>query len=331
MTVDVRRGPERADTYSQELLLDEPDVKITVQVLDRAFPPTRIDRETTLRPDAMLVWYLWPGRWYEIGAFFDRRGVFRGHYVNFIRPPTFGDRWLVDDLFLDVWVPADGPPTVLDEDELAEAVSRGLVTPEEEERIRRLAAEIVERAARGSRWCVRRWPPRVVRRWTADLVPALRIRRDSPGTFHAARISGRIIAFGLYLMGVVSATSIGFGWLTDAFVTPGPAQRAWLVTIAVEALVLLPAALGGKLPATFWPRPPLTDERSLFIATLASGLAVLGLYSRARWAGALLPVYGTLGLFSAIFAVCRVRFDRVIPVFAIAGLIVTLAALVVLV
>lgn len=331
MRVDVRRGPDRTDTYSQELLLDEPDLKITLQVLDRAFPPTRIDPETTLRPEAMLVWYLWPERWYEIGAFFDRRGTFCGHYVNFVRPPRFDENWLVDDLFLDVWVPANGPPAVLDEDELSDAVSRGWVSPDESTRVRALAAEIVERAAGKSGWPRRRWPPGALRRWTPDLVPALRVRRDAPGTFHAARISGRIIAFGLYLMGFVSATSIAFGWLTDAFVTAGPAQRAWLVTIGVEAVLLLPATLGGKLPATFWPRPPLTDERSLFIATLASGLAVLGLYSRASWAGALLPVYGTLGLFSAIFAICRAWFDRAIPVFAIAGLIVTLAALVVLV
>ncbi len=164
-----------------------------------------------------------------------------------------------------------------------------------------------------------------------DLTPALRIRRDAVGTFHAARLSGRLIAYGLYLMAVVSATSIGFAWLTDAFVVGGQAQTLWLMTIIAEGVLLLPLALGGKLPSTFWPRPALTDERSLFIATLASGLAVLGLNERASWAGALLPVYGTLGLFSAIFAVCRVYFDRTIPMFAIAGLVVTLAALIVLI
>jgi hypothetical protein len=328
--VDVRRGPDRLDTFSQELLLDEPNLKITLQILGRDFPPTRIDSATSLRPDWLLIWYLWPERSYEVGAFFDARGTFRGHYVNLVRSPEFGPRWTVDDLFLDVWVPANGAPVVLDEDELSEAVARGWVTAAEAEGVTRLAADIVARAAGSVGRLGRRWPPRDVRRWAPDLVPALRVRRDHRGTYHAARISGRIIAFGLYLMGAVSATSIAFGWLTDAFVTTGPAQRLWLTTIAAEAVVLLPATLGGKLPATFWPRPPLVDERSLFIATLASGLAVLALNSRASWAGALLPVYGTLGLFSAIFAFCRIRYDRAIPVFAFAGLIVTLAALVVL-
>jgi hypothetical protein len=331
--VDVRRGPDRLDTFEQELLLDTPDLKLTLQVLGRGFPITRIDERTTLRHDWMLMWYLWPDRWYEIGAFFDARGSFRGHYVNLIRPPTFGpDRWTVDDLFLDVWAPASGPPVVLDRDELASALQEGWVSAEECDRVQALARELIDRASgRAGGVFSTGWPPREVRRWPADLVPALRVRRNSVGIFHAARISGRIIAFGLYLMAAVSATSIGFAWLTDAFIVAGPAQRMWLMTIVAEAAILLPASLGGKLPATFWPRPPLTDERSLFVATLASGMAVLALNDRASWAGALLPVYGTLGLFSAIFAVCRVYFDGAIPVFAIAGLLVTLAALVVLI
>ncbi len=329
MQVDVRRGSDRLDTFTQELLLDEPDLKITLQILDEDFPITRIDENATLRPGSMLIWYLWPGRWYEVGAFFHSRGAFLGYYVNFIRPPTFGARWLVEDLFLDVWIPANGSPVLLDEDEWEEAVARGWMTHGERDHVGLAAIDVMSGAA-GDRRRGRDWPPRDVRRWTPDLVPALRIRRDARGTFQAARLSGRIIAFGLYLMGAVSATSILFGWLTDAFVVAGPAQSWWLWTIATEAAVLLPAALGGKLPATFWPRPPLVDERSLFIATLASGLAVLTLNSRASWAGALLPVYGTLGLFSAIFAFCRVKYDRAVPVFAIAGLLVTLAALVVL-
>jgi len=335
--VEVQRGPDRSDTFSQELLLDDTDLKISLQVPGRDFPITRIDERTTLRPDSLMVWYLWPDRWYEVGAFFSPRGTFLGHYVNLIRPPHLdeptleGDRsWMVEDLFLDVWVPASGSPVILDRDELETAVSRGWVSGEERTRVEKLAVSIVARASIGSGGLRRSWPPPALRRWPPDLVPALRLKRDSPGTFFAARLSGRIIAYGLYLMGVVSATSIVFAWLTDAFVTAGPAQVAWLSTVAVEAVILLPAALGGWLPATSWPRPALTDERSLFVATLASGLAVLTLNERASWAGALLPVYGTLGLFSAIFAVCRARFDRAIPAFAIAGLLVTLAALVVL-
>jgi len=313
------------DTFEQEILLDEADIKITLQVLDRGFPPRAIDGDTTLGPDWLLAWYLWPGRSYEVGAFHDARGVFHGHYVNLIRPPTFeGRRWVVDDLFLDVWVPASGPPIVLDRDDLADAVERGWVSAEERTRVEALA-ERVSRCAES-----RAWPPTALRRWPPELAGALRLRGTSPGTFHAARLSGRIMAYGLYLMGLVSATSIGFAFFSDAFIVPRAAESIWKGTVIAEAVLLLPVVLLGKLPATFWPRPALTDERSLFVATLASGLAVLALNDRTSWAGALLPVYVTLGLFSAIFAFCRARYDHVIPIFAIGGIVVTLAALAVL-
>lgn len=319
---EVRRGPERLDRFEQELLVDAPDHKISLQVVGPELAPVRIDASTTLDAGALLVWYAWSGEPYEIGAFHDPRDAFLGHYVNVIRPPVFEPgRWRIDDLFVDVWVPAGGEPVLLDADELEDARERGWITGGEAERARRLAEALLERA-RG-----RDWPPPLVKRWSPELVPALRRRRDHPGTFQAARLSGRIIAYGLYLMGAVSATSIAFAAFTGAFSGSQAAQRVWAWTLLGEAAALLPLALGGKLPATFWPRPALVDERSLFVATLASGLAVLGLNERAEWTGALLPVYGVLGLFSTVFAVCRIRFDRQVPAFALAGVLVTLAAL----
>ena len=291
-------------------------------MLESSFVLARIDDATTLRPGSMVVWYLFPGESYEIGAFFHRRGTFQGHYINLIRPPTFDAHpWVIEDLYLDVWVPAEGPPVLLDQDELSAAIRRGELSAAEGDEVRALGAHLLASVP------TRSWPPAAVRQWPAELVPALRLKRDAPGIFYAARISGRIIAFGLYLMGVVSATSIGFAALTDAFVTPGSAQQVWRLVMLGEAIALAPLALGGWLPATRWPQPPLVDERSLFIATLATGLAVLALNERAEWAGALLPVYGTLGLFSLIFAVCRVWFDRQVPVFALAGVAITLLAL----
>ncbi|MCG8469508.1 MAG: DUF402 domain-containing protein [Gemmatimonadetes bacterium] len=319
--VEVRRGTQ-TERFSQEVLADDEDLKITLQVLGPGFRPRPIDPSTTLRPGALLVWYLFPGESYEIGAFYHRRGVFEGYYVNMIRPPIFGvDAWVVEDLYLDIWVPAGGTARLLDEEDLEAAVGRGELDSREAGEITARAAELLAAAQGG------RWPPRAVRRWPAELVPALRLRRDAPGTYHAARISGRIIAYGLYLMGAVSLTSIAFAGLSDAFVAPGRAQSLWKVTLAIEAVALAPLALSGRLPATFWPRPPLVDERSLFVATLASGLAVLGLNERAEWSEVLPPVYGTLGLFSLIFAACRGWFDRELPVFALAGVAITLVAL----
>lgn len=322
--VEVRRGSD-VQRFRQELLADGPRWKITLQVLDARFKPVRIDEATTLRPGSLLVWFLRPGQPFEIGAFHHVRGTFQGYYINLIRPPRLqSPPWIIEDLYLDVWLPEGGRGVLLDEDELEAAVARAELSAAEADEVREIGARLLTRSRRPGH---PRWLPGSIGRTPAESVPALRLRRDAPGTFHAARISGRIIAFGLYLMGAVSATSAGFAAFTDAFLIAGPAQNAWRLTVLGEALVLAPLALGGWLPATRWPQPPLADERALFIATLASGLAVLVLSERAEWAGALLPVYATLGLFSLVFAVCRWWFDRKVPVFALAGVAMTLVAL----
>ena len=326
--VEVRRG-SHVQRFRQELLADGPRWKITLQILDARFKPVRIDEATTLRPGSLLIWFLRPGQPFEVGAFYHGRGAFQGYYINLIRPPRLQSRpWVIEDLYLDVWLPEGGNGVLLDEDGLDAAVARGELSAGEAGEVRAVGAGLLARSRRGGR---PRWLPSSVGRSPAESVPELRLRRDAPGTFHAARISGRIIAFGLYLMAAVSATSAGFAAFTDAFLIAGPAQDAWRLTVVGEALLLAPLALGGWLPATRWPQPPLTDERSLFIATLAAGLAVLALSQRTEWAGALLPVYATLGLFSLVFAVCRWRFDRVVPVFALAGVAMTLVALVLLI
>jgi len=326
--VEVRRGSD-VQRFRQELLADGPRWKITLQILDAGFKPVRIDEATTLRPGSLLMWFLRPGQPFEVGAFYHGRGTFQGYYINLIRPPRLqSSPWVIEDLYLDVWLPDGAGGVLLDEDELDAAVDRAELSRAEAEEVREIGARLLAQSRRpGSP----RWLPRGVGKAPAESVPALRMRRDAPGTFHAARISGRIIAFGLYLMAAVSATSAGFAAFTDAFLIAGPAQNAWRLTLLGEALVLAPLALGGWLPATRWPQPPLTDERSLFIATLAAGLAVLALSERTEWAGALFPVYATLGLFSLVFAVCRWRFDRKVPVFALGGVAMTLVALALLI
>ena len=90
-------------------------------------------------------------------------------------------------------------------------------------------------------------------------------------------------------------------------------------------------ALAGRLPATRRPLPEeALTERLLFIGTLVSGAAVL-LYPDSRlWKAALTGLYVTLGVFLAIFAVSRARFDRRFPVLAVTGLVVCLVAILLL-
>lgn len=314
--------------FSQELLHDGLSCKITLLVLEPNDDPLPVG-EVVVPPGGAIVWFMFPGRSYEVGSVYDADANFLGYYTNFVQPPSPQTSvWHLTDQILDVWQPAEGLPRLLDEDELTEAAERGWIDAEDVARTRAEAAAVL-RAARADRW-----PPGVVLRNALDAVPSLRFRRDQPGSFFANLVVGRLIAFGIYMLGAISVTAVGFAALTDAL-QPGvglsAGRIAWWATVGVEALVLLGLALAGKLPATRRIRPEeALSERLLFFGTLVAGAAVL-LYPDVRlWRAALAGLYSTLGVFLAIFAVCRAVFDRRFPILALTGIGVCIVALLVL-
>ncbi len=314
--------------FSQELLHDGAACKITLLVLDEEASPLPIG-EAEVPPGGAVLWFMFPGRSYEVGSIYDADGRFVGHYTNFVQPPKPETAvWHLTDLFLDVWQAPGQPPRLLDEDELAEAAKNGWVGSEDVARTRAEAAAVL-RAARADHW-----PPGVVLRNPLDAVPSLRFRRDAPGTFFANLVIGRLIAFGIYSLGAISLTSVLFAAFTNAL-QPGVgltgSRIAWLGLIAVELVLLLGFALAGKLPATRRTRPEeALTEKLLFLGTLVSGAAVM-LYPDGRlWQGALTGLYVTLAVFLSIFAVSRALFDRRFPYLAVMGLAVCAVALLVL-
>ena len=74
------------------------------------------------RGDRWVETYL-EDRWYNVMEIFDREdGALKGRYCNVTRPPQFGEgRVEYQDLYLDLWVAADGTQHVLDEDEFQAA------------------------------------------------------------------------------------------------------------------------------------------------------------------------------------------------------------------
>jgi predicted RNA-binding protein associated with RNAse of E/G family len=328
VAIVYRRPPDDVQHFSQELLHDGAACKISLLVLEPHAAPLPIG-EIDVPPGGAIMWFMFPGRPYEVGAVYDQRGYFLGYYTNFVQPPRPETAvWHLTDLFLDVWQTPDSPPQLLDEDELTAAAERGWVGSEDVARTRAEAAAVL-RAARADRW-----PPGVVARNPLDAVPSLRFRRDAPGTFFANLIIGRLIAFGIYALGAISVTSLAFSAFTSAL-QPGAGltagRMAWLGLIAVELVLLLGFALAGKLPATGRPRPEeALTERLLFFGTLVSGAAVM-LYPDSRlWQGALTGLYATLAVFLSIFAVSRARFDHRFPALAVTGLAVCAVALLVL-
>lgn len=322
----VRRPPDRRRRHVQELLLDDEELKVTLQRRPRTAEPRTVADGVVLEPGAPVLWFTFPGRPWEVAAFHDRSGRLLGHYTNLIRPPELGpDRWRIDDLFLDLWQPGEGEARLLDADELAEARERGWIEPGEADRVEELGRELLERARAGD------WPPAPVRRWTLETVPTLRLRRDEPGAYRANLVVGRIVAFGIYFLGAASATSAGFALLTDAFRAPGAARQAWAAALALEAAGLLPVALAGRLPATRRVRPQeALSESTLFLGAAATTGAVLVAHDSSLWRSMLTAVYLALGGFLGVFAVCRIWFERRVPALALAGLALCLATLAVL-
>ncbi|MFW6200337.1 MAG: DUF402 domain-containing protein [Gemmatimonadota bacterium] len=191
--VDIRyrRPPDDERVFTQELLLDREDVRVTFAPDAHFESPLVIHDEVVLESGSDVVWFTFPGRWHDVGRFHRRDTTFTGIYANILTPPIFtmaygegtsdhvagvdpeADResegttrvvevWTTTDLFLDVWLPTDGGLFVLDREQLVEAVEKGWVSPVLAERAREEVARIEEAHGAG------RWPPPVVEEWTLE-------------------------------------------------------------------------------------------------------------------------------------------------------------------
>jgi len=321
--VVYHRPPDRTVRFHQELLARDGDTRITLLQVPMGGDPMRVGPEE-LEGGSSLLWFTFPGRWYEVAALYGPGGELRGHYTNLVRPPELENgRWHITDLFLDVWSPVGGDTRVLDRREFEEARREGWIGADEAERAEAACREILERSRAGE------WPPPPVGRWPLEAVPVLRLRHDEPGTYYANLVSTRIIAYGIYCLGLVAVTSVGFAAFTDVFSGGEAARTAWVVTMGAEAAVVFPFAMAGKLPAARRVRTrEVLTENTLFLAAAVSAAAILAVHDSSLWRSLLSSVYATLALFLGIFAACRAWFDRALPRLALAGLVVCLVALV---
>ena len=164
--IHYRRPPDRQEVFTQRLLWDAPDVKITLAEDVPFDPPIRILGKVALEKGSAAVWFTFPERWHDIGRFHRADGTFTGIYANILTPPVIrpGGIWETTDLFLDVWADVQGRLSVLDEDQFRDAVARGWVTPREADMARREVEWILRKHDAGQ------WPPDVVEEWTLERV-----------------------------------------------------------------------------------------------------------------------------------------------------------------
>ena len=161
--IHYRRPPDRLEIFEQHLVHERPEVKVTLAPAVARGAPIRIAGRTVLEDRSPVVWFTFPGAWHDIGRFHLADGTFTGLYANVVTPVELGDgeRWDTTDLFLDLWVDERGP-TVLDRDELDEAVTRGWI---DVATAARALAEVEQLRADAE---AARWPPAVVREWTLE-------------------------------------------------------------------------------------------------------------------------------------------------------------------
>ena len=100
--------------------------------------------------------FFWQGRNYLVYRMFDQDGALVGHRIDVCRDVRFGQESIEwTDLLLDLFITPAGELRVLDEDEVASAITAGLLSPQDQEIIARTRAlleadyqAVVEEAAR---------------------------------------------------------------------------------------------------------------------------------------------------------------------------------------
>lgn len=172
--VEIRywRPPNDLRVFIQELVVDHPDYKVTLAESSSAAGTIRVGGNVIFEPGAPMVWFVFPGRWHDIGLFHLTDGTFTGYYANIIAPARLdGRRWEICDLCLDLWVDPDGRFQVLDQDEFDEAVDRHWINRSTAHRARRELDQLIRETRDGL------WPPPIVRQLDLERVRALRATR----------------------------------------------------------------------------------------------------------------------------------------------------------
>jgi predicted RNA-binding protein associated with RNAse of E/G family len=153
-TVDIhyRRLPDRVDVFRQWVVERTSTRVVTFLEKTPLEREMRIDGRTVLEPGSPVVWHTYPDRWYDVGRFHLRNGIWTGYYANLLTPVRMtGSHWVTTDLCLDVWLGSDGSSRLLDEDELARALREGWLDPNTARTVRQEARSLLK-AARAGQW-----------------------------------------------------------------------------------------------------------------------------------------------------------------------------------
>jgi predicted RNA-binding protein associated with RNAse of E/G family len=164
--IHYRRPPDRLQVFEQAVVDDDGRCVVTYLPSAQLSKPVTAGGRVVLEPGAPVVWFTYRGEvWHDIGRFHLADGTFTGLYANVLTPVAMrGAEWETTDLFLDVWMGADGEVEILDRDEFDAARAAGWMDAPTAARALAEAERLAADARGGG------WPPAEVRAWTLDRV-----------------------------------------------------------------------------------------------------------------------------------------------------------------
>ena len=166
VTIHYRRPPDRLDVFEQAVVEDDGECVVTYLPSAQVKKPMEVGGRVVLEPGSPIVWFTYRGdMWHDVGRFHLADGTLTGIYANVLTPVRMeGAEWETTDLFLDVWMDADGRVEILDRDEFDAALAAGWIDPSTAARALAEAERLADDARLGA------WPPAYVREWTAERV-----------------------------------------------------------------------------------------------------------------------------------------------------------------
>ena len=162
VTIQYRRLPGRIRRF-QGLLRDESPNRLIIEQRLRVTNPRREFGRVVVAKGYVAEWFIFRGRWYDVGKFYDRRRSFTGYYCDIIRPATrllsnATETSIITDLFLDLWITPDRRYMVLDEDELEAALAKNVISSSLARQARKELQILIESTKSG------RFPPASIRK-----------------------------------------------------------------------------------------------------------------------------------------------------------------------
>lgn len=154
-----RRLPDRINYFQQNLLYEDCDAIVTSQRV-KPSNPIVIDGVTVLGDDFTAIWFVFAGKWYDIGKIYNLENEFTGYYCDIIVPMKRTEtNFEITDLFLDLWVSPDGSYQIHDEDEFESAVQQHWIQSDLAEKAKNMLQNLIDEIESSV------FPPEIVFDW----------------------------------------------------------------------------------------------------------------------------------------------------------------------